>query len=77
MKLIHIICQYPDKLKGEYYFDYFGDFIWFLFEIKNLKAALRKYYQHELKKEGIVSAATDDCAFTATMDLKQFKERYK
>lgn len=77
MKLIHIICQSPKKLQGEYHFDYFGDFIEFLYKINHLKAELRRYYQHELQRRGIISVATGKYSFTATMDLEQYNQRYR
>jgi len=76
MKLIHLICKSPKHLKGEYYFDYYGDFIDFLYRL-DMKADVRKRYLAQLQKEGIVSAYTGRYSFSATMDLEQFAVRYK
>lgn len=76
MRFIEVSCFAPEEMKGSYYFDYLGDFLWFMRQF-SITAKQRHEYVRKLLHEGKLSIDQENCRLTAIIDLPQYHLRYR
>lgn len=73
MTKIEVRCYRPAYLKRDWKFDYLSEFLWFLNEIKGLKARLRDEYVKMLKLYECCNVHTYPYSFEARIIVAEIQ----